>query len=325
MWTSTVGAQSSIEALLPKITTSDNFSIWTNPSYDATTLSYDLAGLNSAQLKSNSRYAVTMGLDYGAYTLSHKFNLPFNTMGAENPLSSTYRLSVGYGKKNFEVDAELSRIKGFYTKTNMPLADRQTHYRSDITNFEISLKAYYFFNERYRYSHSMKFAYQQNKSGYTFYASLKHRYYSLSADSTLFHGEPILVDHPNADLRHLYVFDNSVTFGFSGLLTNEHWFIRGIIGMGLGMQVQYYDNAKGHHWRLWPVPASDCKVSLGYKMRGIHFSLNTPLDITLVFLPKETSYIKLNSAISFTVGFHIFELINESIERNAREYRQQTL
>lgn len=307
---------------LPKIKPSSDFSIWTSLHQNLSQISYNSGTVNPIEYESNNRWAQTIGLDYASYTLQYTFRLPFNTLDKNSPLSDYNWFSTGYGAENWEIGAHFGYTRGWFDVTDSNETERSyqpqedSRYREDIEMYSAGLTAFYFLSEKYRYSHAMKYAYTQNKSGFTFYSSLKHKYHWMRGDSAFYPSTMELIENPMNDLRRLFVFESSITFGFTGVWTNGNWFLRGLIGFGPGIQIQHYNKDSKMRTRPFISPAADAKLSVGYKTNGLYISLNATTDGQFVFLPKQTSYLQMNPNVSFSIGFHMHDLIKSANKRN---------
>ncbi len=307
------------DGYLPKLKATSDFSVWTSVNYDFSQITYE-AG-SPMDLTSNNRLSQTLGLDYMSYTLSYTFRLPFNTLDKNSPLSSYYRLSTGYGADNWEIDAYIGRTQGWYdvTDTNeveISELELDSRYRGDLSVFSARLAGFYFLSSKYRYSHAMKFAYLQNKSGYTFYTSFKQKYMNVRGDSALYSNPEDIIENPMNEMKRLFTFEGSITFGFTGLWTNKHWFLRGLIGFGPGFQIQSFNKGENKRTRPFISPAVDAKLSVGYKTNGLYVALNFPFDMMMVPLPNQSTFLHVNSNFSFTVGFQLHDLIRDANKRN---------
>jgi hypothetical protein len=314
-----LSAQSEWRSFLPKIEPSTDFSIWTSLNYNFSQIHYDAGGVNPINFLSNNRLSQTIGIDYASYTLEYTFRLPFNTMDKNSPLSNYYRFSTGYGKDNWEIDGYFGRVQGWFeldAKNVVSETELDTRYREDIRVFSMGLTGFYFLSKQYRYSHAMKSAYLQNKSGYTFYASLKQKYHWLNADSSLYSSSAELISNPMISLNRMFVFENSMTFGFTGLWTDGNWFLRGLVGFGPGIQLQNYHRAGRSRMRPFISPALDAKMSFGYKTNGLYLSVNYTLDGVFAYLPKQTFYYHNAQMVSFSIGFQMHDLIRDANKRN---------
>jgi hypothetical protein len=323
-------AQSEWRGFLPKIEPSTDFSVWTSLNYNYSMMLYDAGSVNSIDFLSNNRLSQTIGLDYASYTLQYTFRLPFNTLDKNSPLSNYYRFSTGYGAENWEIDAYFSHVRGWFdvTDSNLYLVGQNredSRYRDDMRMHNVSLTAFYFLSEKYRYSHAMKYAYGQNKSGFTFYSSLKHKYHWFRGDSAFYPSSMELIENPMNDLERLFVFESSITFGFTGLWTNGNWFLRGLVGFGPGIQIQRYNKNGRMRTRPFISPAGDAKLSFGYKTNGLYLSFNLPFDAIFVYLPNQTYYFQMNPNFSFSIGFQMHDLIREANKRNNARNEFQTL
>ncbi|MDR2906614.1 MAG: hypothetical protein LBU91_01315 [Bacteroidales bacterium] len=321
-------AQKPWNGALPKIRSSSDFSVWTAVNYNLSQFVYSTGTeSNSIDYMSNSRLLQTIALDYASYTLQYTFRLPFNTLDNNSPLSDYDRFSTGYGAENWEIDAYVGRVKGWFDVSDSNETDNgepinlkeDSRYRSDIQMYTAGLTAFYFLSEKYRYSHAMKFAYLQNKSGFTFYSSLKHKYQWVSGDSAFYPTGMRLIENPMNGLQRLFIFESSITFGFTGLWTNKNWFLRGLIGFGPGIQIQNYNKNGKSRTRPFIAPASDLKLSFGYKTNGFYTSINFPVDLMFVFLPDESNYFQHNTFFSFSVGFQMHDLMKAANKRNLRD------
>ena len=317
-------AQTEWRSFLPKIEPSTDFSIWTSFNYNYSHLHYNAESVNPINFLSNNRLSQTIGIDYASYTLEYTFRLPFNTLDQNSPLSSYYRLSTGYGEGNWEIDGYLGRIQGWFNneKKDVSKNELDSRYRADIRTFSMGLTAFYFLSEQYRYSHAMKSAYLQNKSGFTFYSSLKQKYHWLNADHSLYINAVEIIPNSMNELTRLFVFENSMTFGFTGLLTNGNWFVRGLAGFGFGFQMQRYHKDGRNHIRPFISPALDGKVSFGYKTNGLYLAFNILQDGLFVFLPQQTFYYQSGQSFSFSIGFQMHDLIKTANKRNIHDESQ---
>ena len=319
-----LSAQTEWRSFLPRIESSTDFSIWMSVNYNFSQMRYDAGGVNPINFISNNRLSQTIGIDYASYTLQYTFRLPFNTLNKNSPLSTYYMLSTGYGEKNWEIDGYFGKIQGWFDMTNFKnISVRENsldpRYREDIRTYTMGLTAFYFLSEQYRYSHAMKSAYLQNKSGFTFYSSLKQKYHFVGMDSAFYPNSKTLIDVPMNGLNRMFVFENSLTFGFTGVLTNGHWFLRGLAGFGPGIQIQNYRVNERTRTRPFISPALDAKMSLGYKTNGLYLALNVPLDALLVYMPNQTTYYRMNQSFSLIIGFQMHDLIKTANQRNARD------
>jgi hypothetical protein len=120
-------------------------------------------------------------------------------------------------------------------------------------------------------------------------------------------------------LKRLFVFESSITFGFTGVLTDGNWFLRGLVGFGPGVQIQHYQKNGQNRTRPYISPAGDAKLSFGYKTNGLYMSFNLPFDAIFVYLPNQTYYFQMNPNFSFSIGFQMHDLIRDANKRNARE------
>jgi hypothetical protein len=314
-------AQSEWRSFLPKIEPSTDFSIWTSFNYNYSHLHYSAGGVNPINFISNNRLSQTIGIDYASYTLEYTFRLPFNTLDKNSPLSSYYKLSTGYGEENWEIDGYFGRIKGWFDNGKNDVSENEldSRYREDIRIFSAGLTAFYFLSKQYRYSHAMKSAYLQGKSGFTFYSSLKQKYHRLGSDGALYSNSTEIIANPMNEMNRLFVFENSMTFGFTGLLTNGNWFLRGLAGFGFGIQFQTHRRAEHVHFRPFISPALDGKVSFGYKTNGLYLAFNVVQDGLFAFLPKQTFYYQSSQSFSFSIGFQMHDLIRTANKRNLRD------
>jgi len=317
-------AQTEWRSFLPKLEPSTDFSIWTSINYNYSMMHYNAGGVNPINFISNNRLSQTIGLDYASYTLQYTFRLPFNTLNQNSPLSNYYKLSTGYGQDNWEIDAYIGRVQGWFDETNFRTIQVQENqldprYREDIRTFSAGLTAFYFLSKQYRYSHAMKSAYLQKKSGFTFYASLKQKYHWLRADSSLFPSSMGRIDHSMNNQNRMFTFENSMTFGFTGVLTNGHWFLRGLAGFGPGFQIQNYQRNDRSRTRPFISPAIDGKVSFGYKSNGLYLAFNIMYDGIFVYLPNQTYYYQMNPSFSFSMGFQMHDLIRTANKRNIND------
>ena len=316
-----VSAQSEWQSFLPKIELSSDFSVWTSVNYNYSQMQYNAGGVNPINFISNNRLSQTIGIDYASYTLEYTFRLPFNTLNKNSPLSNYYRFSTGYGQDNWEIDGYFGKVQGWFDVSRFKIIESHENqldprYREDVRTFSAGLTAFYFLSQQYRYSHAMKSAYLQNKSGFTFYSSLKQKYHWLNADSTLYPSSDKIIETSMNTLNRLFVFENSMTFGFTGLLTDGQWFLRGLAGFGPGIQFQRYHRDGRSSVRPFISPALDAKISFGYKTNGLYLAFNIPLDAFFVYLPNQTSYFQMNPSFSFLIGFQMHDLIRAANKRN---------
>ncbi len=312
-------AQKQWDGMLPKLEPTSDFSVWTALNYNFSRMTYE-AG-SPIEYMSNSRMSQTLGLDYMSYTLSYTFRLPFNTLDRNSPLSSYYKFSTGYGAENWEISAYIGRTQGWFdvTDTNeieVSMLELDSRYRGDLRVFTAGLTGFYFLSSKYRYSHAMKFAYLQNKSGFTFYSSFRQKYMRVRADSSLYSNPAEVIPNSMNALNRLFTFEAGITFGFTGLWTNEHWFLRGLIGFGPGIQFQSFNEGAKSRVRPFVSPALDAKLSVGYKTNGFYLALNFPIDMIMTALPNESMLLLIDSNFSFTVGFQMHDLIREANKRN---------
>jgi len=129
----------------------------------------------------------------------------------------------------------------------------------------------------------------------------------------------MLVEHPMNGQNRMFVFENSMTLGFTGLLTDGHWFLRGLIGFGPGFQIQNYQKDGRSKIRPFISPAMDAKLSFGYKTNGLYLAFSLPFDVIFVYLPKQTLYYQMNPSFSFLIGFQMHDLIKAANQRNLRD------
>ncbi|MDR0438585.1 MAG: hypothetical protein LBH22_09910 [Bacteroidales bacterium] len=306
-----VFAQSKWRSFLPKPST--DISVWTSINNNFSRMVYNAGSVNPIVFESNNRLSQTVGVDYASYTLQYSFNLPLNSLDKSIPLSDYWRFEIGYGGKNWEIDAYFSQVQGWVDVHDVHLYKTgQNHevprYRDDMLMYTAGLTVFYFLNEKYSYSHAMKHAYKQNESGFTFYSSFKHKYHWLWVDSTFYLNQTELVQNSMNDLNHLFVLENSITFGLTRLWTNGNWFLRGLIGVGPGVQFQRFNIGDHTQRRTFISPAVDAKLSFGYKTRGLYMSFNVPFDAIFVYLPDKTHYYQTNPSLSFLVGFQLHDL-----------------
>ena len=319
-----LSAQNRWDGVLPKIKPSTDFSIWTSINYNFSQMHYNAGGVNPIMFMSNNRLSQTIGIDYASYTLEYTFRLPFNTLDRSSPLSNYYLLSTGYGEDNWEIDGYLGRVQGWFDMTNFRNIEVEKdrvdpRYREDARTFMMGLTAFYFLSEKYRYSHAMKSAYLQNKSGFTFYSSLKQKYHRLRLDSPFYAPSATVIETRMNTMDRMFIFENSMTVGFTGLLTDSRWFIRGLLGFGPGIQIQSYQRDGSSRVRPFISPAVDAKMSFGYKTNGLYLAFNVPFDALFVYLPKETFYFRANQSFSFLIGFQMHDLIREANKRNLHD------
>jgi hypothetical protein len=323
-----VSAQTEWRSFLPKLEPSTDFSVWTAINYNYSLMLYNAGAVNPIKFMSNNRLSQTIGIDYASYTLQYTFRLPFNTLDRNSPLSSYYRLETGYGASNWEIDAYISHVRGWFDvihanihKNPSEQYREDSRYRNDMRKYTAGLTAFYFLSEKYRYSHAMKYAYQQNQSGFTFYSSLKHKYHWLRADSAFYPNSMELIENPMNRFERLFVFESSMTFGFTGLLTDGSWFFRGLVGFGPGIQIQNYNKNNRMRTRPFISPAGDAKLSFGYKTNGLYMSFNIPFEAIFVYLPNQTYYFQMNPSFSFSIGFQMHDLIRTANQRNLNEFQ----